>query len=72
MRTTGRIWQHVSRSRISHEFLLIFLDLDDPEAYHGGPAAVQIVGEKFSEERLLILAQIVVDALEKYNYGASS
>lgn len=30
---------------------------DDPEAYHGAPVAVQIVGRKLSEERTLAIAK---------------
>ncbi|KAK5276134.1 Acetamidase [Exophiala xenobiotica] len=29
----------------------------DPEAYHGAPVAVQIVGRRLSEERILAIAQ---------------
>jgi amidase len=34
--------------------------------YDGAPAAVQIIGQQRDEERLLSLAQLVVDALAKY------
>jgi amidase len=39
---------------------------DDPEAHDGAPAAVQIFGRRWDEERLLSMAQLVADALEKY------
>ncbi|KAL2866696.1 amidase signature domain-containing protein [Aspergillus lucknowensis] len=38
----------------------------DPEKYHGAPAAVQLVGRRLDEERLLSLAQLVVEALNNY------
>ncbi|BCS27404.1 uncharacterized protein APUU_60452A [Aspergillus puulaauensis] len=38
----------------------------DPEKYHGAPAAVQLIGRRLDEERLLSLAQIVVEALNDY------
>ena len=37
---------------------------DDPKRYDGTPAAIQIIGRQHDEERLLSLAQLVVDALE--------
>ncbi|KAK6951447.1 hypothetical protein Daesc_007982 [Daldinia eschscholtzii] len=39
---------------------------DDPKAYHGSPAGVQIIGRRLSEEHLLEMAQVVVDALRQY------
>lgn len=33
--------------------------VDDPEAYHGAPAAVQIVGRRFTEERIIAIAEEV-------------
>lgn len=36
---------------------------DEPAAYHGAPAAVLVVGRRLCEEKLLSLAQVVVDAL---------
>ncbi|KAL8410439.1 hypothetical protein RB596_000212 [Gaeumannomyces avenae] len=38
----------------------------DPNAYHGAPAGIQLYGPQLGEERLLSLAQVVVDALENY------
>lgn len=37
--------------------LLIKLSLDDPEAYHGAPVAVQIVGRRLTEERIMVIAE---------------
>lgn len=37
---------------------------DDPEVYHGAPAAVQILGGRLEEEKLLAIGQVVVDALK--------
>ena len=39
---------------------------DDPEVYHGAPAAVQILGGRLEEEKLLAIGQVVVDALSKF------
>jgi amidase len=33
--------------------------LDDPDAYHGAPVAVQIVGRRLTEERVIAIAQEV-------------
>ncbi|KAL4919314.1 amidase signature domain-containing protein [Aspergillus aurantiobrunneus] len=41
----------------------------DPDKYHGAPAAVQLIGRRLDEERLLSLAQLVVDALNDYKSG---
>lgn len=38
--------------------------LDDPDTYDGAPAAVQLLGRRFDEEKLLSIAQLVVDALK--------
>jgi Asp-tRNA(Asn)/Glu-tRNA(Gln) amidotransferase A subunit family amidase len=37
---------------------------DDADKYDGAPAAVQIMGRRFDEEKLLSIAQLVVRALE--------
>jgi amidase len=42
---------------------------DDPEKYHGAPAAVQLIGRRLDEERLLSLAKLVVEALNDYKSG---
>ncbi|KAL4736165.1 amidase signature domain-containing protein [Aspergillus similis] len=41
----------------------------DPEKYHGAPAAVQLIGRRLDEERLLSLAKLVVEALNDYKSG---
>lgn len=46
--------------------LLLIICEDDPEVYHGAPATVQLIGRRLDEERLLSMAQLVVDALEQY------
>lgn len=38
----------------------------DPVKYDGAPAAVQILGRRLEEEKLLSVAQRVVEALQKY------
>lgn len=47
---------------------------DDAETYDGAPASVQIFAPRLTEERLLSMAQLVVDALESYKrkHGESS
>jgi amidase len=37
---------------------------DNADKYDGAPAAVQIMGRRFDEEKLLSIAQLVVHALE--------
>jgi hypothetical protein len=37
---------------------------DDPEVYHGAPAAVQLLGCRLEEEKLLAIGQVVTDALK--------
>ncbi|KAK3934289.1 amidase signature domain-containing protein [Diplogelasinospora grovesii] len=48
----------------------INMEAYDPSSYHGAPAAVQIVGRRLSEERLLAMAQRVVDALKRHMSGS--
>ncbi|KAK5449280.1 hypothetical protein LTS15_008822 [Exophiala xenobiotica] len=38
----------------------------DPEAYDGAPAAIQLMGHRLDEERLLSIAEILVKTLEDY------
>lgn len=40
--------------------------IDDPEIYDGSHVAVQIVGRRFQEEKVLALTQHLGDALEKH------
>ncbi|KAL4933684.1 amidase signature domain-containing protein [Aspergillus undulatus] len=49
----------------------INMEFYDPEIYDGAPAAVQLIGRRLDEERLLSLAQIVVKALNDYRSGLS-
>jgi Asp-tRNA(Asn)/Glu-tRNA(Gln) amidotransferase A subunit family amidase len=37
--------------------------IDDPETYHHGPVAVQIVGRRLREEQILEIAETVSIAL---------
>jgi hypothetical protein len=39
---------------------------DDPELYDGAHVAVQIVGRRFQEEKVLVLTEILGDALGKH------
>jgi amidase len=40
--------------------------VDDADIYHGAPAAIQLIERNQDEERLISMAKVVVDALEKY------
>lgn len=42
------------------------IDVDDAEKYDGAPASIQIFGRRFDEEKLLSIAQLVVDTLGQY------
>lgn len=33
--------------------------VDDPDAYHGAPVAVQIIGRRLTEERVMVIAEEV-------------
>jgi amidase len=39
---------------------------DDPEIYDGAPAAIQVLGGRLEEEKLLGVGQVIVDALRVY------
>jgi amidase len=41
-------------------------NIDDPELYDGAHVAVQIVGRRFQEEKVLALTEILGDALGKH------
>jgi amidase len=45
--------------------LLTVLIIDDPEVYHHGPVAVQIVGRRLREEQILEMADTLSNALHK-------
>lgn len=36
---------------------------DDPELYHGAPVGLQLVGRRLQEEKMLVLAEHVGDAV---------
>lgn len=40
-----------------YRYLLTCLFLDDPEAYHGAPVAVQVIGRRLTEERTMAIAE---------------
>ena len=42
------------------------LTIDDPDNYDGAPAAVQILGRRLGEEKLLSVALRVLEALQKH------
>jgi len=41
-------------------------EIDDPEIYDGAHVAVQIVGRRFQEEKVLALTEVLGDALGKH------
>lgn len=43
----------------------VILMVDDPEVYHGGPVALQLVGRRLREEDVLEMAEILETALKK-------
>jgi Asp-tRNA(Asn)/Glu-tRNA(Gln) amidotransferase A subunit family amidase len=45
--------------------LIRMLIVDDPEVYHHGPVAVQVVGRRLREEQILEIAESVTNALHK-------
>lgn len=59
---TGEIGLLVGCS-INHGSCKADAGIDDPEIYDGAPAAVQILGRRFEEEKILSIAQLVVDAV---------
>jgi hypothetical protein len=71
MTRIGRSGNHVSTSPplISHivviAHMLILHHADDAEIYDGAPVAVQLVGRRFEEEKVLVFAEILGDALGK-------
>ena len=65
-------WQVVlqlgsQRTNLKGPQLGLLTAADDPDVHDGAPAAIQIVGRRLDEERLLSMAQLVVEALDKYN-----
>jgi amidase len=43
--------------------LCLTFEPDDPEVFDGAPASVMVVGRRFEEEKVLAIAQVIVDAL---------
>jgi amidase len=41
------------------------LTVDDPEVYHRGPVAVQVVGRRLREEQILEISETVSNAIHK-------
>lgn len=44
-------------------YMLILHHADDAEIYDGAPVAVQVVGRRFEEEKVLVFAEILGCAL---------
>ena len=67
---TRRIWENVSRQfpqvSTTNQKDSPLIQVDDPESYHGAPAAIQLIGRRLDEDRLLFLADIVVEALARW------
>lgn len=42
------------------------IEVDDPELYDGAHVAVQVVGRRFQEEKVLAITEILGDALGKH------
>lgn len=59
------LWSYHHYLSNSPALLTITLMVDDPEIYDGAHVAVQVVGRRFQEEKVLALAGIINDALEK-------
>lgn len=47
----------MSDSLNQNVFLTSDIRIDDPEAYHGAPVAVQVVGRRLTEERIMEIAE---------------
>lgn len=48
---------NVSGSINGYVSLMTDIRVDDPEAYHGAPVAVQVVGRRLTEERIMEIAE---------------
>ena len=63
-------WEACKSTMLQATFFVIRLHLiharHDPVAFDGAPAAVQILGRRLEEEKILWIASIVVEALGKY------
>jgi Asp-tRNA(Asn)/Glu-tRNA(Gln) amidotransferase A subunit family amidase len=54
------IWTKLRKKNVSLPMcsnLQCLLVSDDPEAYHSAPVAVQIVGRRLTEERIMAIAE---------------
>jgi Asp-tRNA(Asn)/Glu-tRNA(Gln) amidotransferase A subunit family amidase len=47
-------------------YRMALIKVDDPELYDGAHVAVQIIGRRFQEEKVLALTEILGDALGKH------
>ncbi|KAK5660619.1 hypothetical protein OQA88_13183 [Cercophora sp. LCS_1] len=59
-----KIWESCGRSNSFSCAVLILVD--DPAAYNGAPAAIQVLAGRLDEEKLLAVGQVVVDAVREY------
>lgn len=48
-----------SVSKAFCEVIFVLTMVDDPDAYHGAPVAVQIIGRRLTEERVMAIAEEV-------------
>ena len=44
----------------------------DPEIYHGAPVAIQLVGRRLQEEKVLAIAEYIGGAIDEYKDTRSS
>jgi amidase len=43
----------------------VALIIDDPEKYEGGPVGLQVVGQRFEEEKVLDILEIIAQIVGK-------
>ena len=72
-----KVWESCAFPRIPRLWELDCIlteisNLDDADLYHGAPVAVQVVGRRLQEEKVIALTEIIASALRKSNNGAVS
>ena len=63
MRRTRRLKILVSVHVVIELSRLTNCRTDDPELYHGSPVAIQLVGRRLQEEKMIALAKYIGEAL---------
>lgn len=64
MRRTASTGKHASRPPVSPLGTDANQQTDDPDSYDGAPVGLQIVGQRFQEEYILSIAEILEAALQ--------